>query len=341
MDSDTLTRWDAVKLTREWLNARYEEPSSYRGRNQVRWLMEQMGALCIAESLKNKEDEDQLCERLSKAHEILACVWYAAAPEIATRWWPDDKKPDEEQQKVIDKAKATLWNRHDPQQSFAAGFESEHYTAFNQDEFANIVAAYLKEPWLRHPVLDWIMLDMMVSRELSAFGEELKKQWLPGPRSFFGLHARYFDSKGNLEKMSMPAWKGIGTKLLIEIALPIAAIYAAFHFGFESVGIVIGGLYAVLVAVWLAVRILRIIVRIGYAVTGKPHPRAKPFLLWQQMYEAWKALKGPVINPALVREMMVKARDQGAVWDAPSWSVIDRVIQHDPAVWIVEGVNFS
>ena len=96
-----------------------------------------------------------------------------------------------------------------------------------------------------------------------------------------------------------------------------------------------------MIAIWLAVKILRFIVAVGYAVTGKPHPRSKPFLIWGQMYEVWKVLKGPTVNPTLVREMMVKARDQGAVWDVPAWSIIDRVIQHDPAVWIVQGGSLS
>jgi hypothetical protein len=302
--------------------------------------MEQMGALCITESLKNNEDEDRLDERLSKAYEILNDLWYATAPEIA-RWWRDDEKPDANQQKIIDKARATIWKRRDPQQSFAEGFESDNYTAFDQDDFHGIVAAYLKESWLRHPVLDWIMLDMMVSRELSAFGEELKQTWLPGPRGNFGrIHARYFDMKGNLQKMNLPDWKRIGLKFLFWIVLPVCAIYYTFHFGYEGAGLSIAGVYAGLIAIWLAAKILRFIVGVGYAVTGKPHPRNKPLLIWGQMYEVWKALKGPTVNPTLIREMMVKARDQGAVWDVPAWSIIDRVIQHDPAVWIVQGGSF-
>ena len=238
MYADTLTRDGAVKLARAWLDDNVQQSPSYRGRNQFRWLMEQMGALCVAESLKNNEDEDHLYERLSKAHEILMSVWYATAPEIATRWWRDGEKPDDNQQKIIDKAKATIWKRRDPQRSFAEGFEFDNSTAFDQDDFDGTVAMYLKEPWLRHPVLDWIMLDMMVSRELSAFGEQLKQRWLPGPRGNFGLiHARYFDTKGNLEKMTLPDWKRIGAKFLFWIALPVGAIYYAFHFGYEGVGL--------------------------------------------------------------------------------------------------------
>jgi hypothetical protein len=333
--SDPLTRDNAVKIAREWCDANVRQQATYRGPNQFRWMMEQMGALCVAESLRNNEDEDGLSDRLSKAYNILRDVWWASAPEIATYRRPE--KPDENQQKIIGKAEATIWKRRDPKRSFAEGFESADYTAFDQDSFHETVAAYLKEQWLRHPVLDWIMLDMMISRELSAFGEELKQRWLPGRRGIFGLvNERYFDTKGDLQKMSMPEWKRFGAKFLLSIALPVGAIYYAFHFGYQSVGVTISGFYAALVAVWLAVKVLRFIGRIGYAVTGKTHPRAKPFMIWEQMYEVWKLLKGPTINPALVREMMVRARDQGAVWDVPAWSIIDRVIQYDPAVWIVQ-----
>jgi hypothetical protein len=92
-------------------------------------------------------------------------------------------------------------------------------------------------------------LDMMISRELSAFGEVLKQRWLPGPRNTYGLvHARYFDTKGNLEKMRKPDRKRIGAKLLLWIVLPVGAIYYAIHFGYEGVGLSIAGLYASLIA---------------------------------------------------------------------------------------------
>jgi hypothetical protein len=54
------------------------------------------------------------------------------------------------------------------------------------------------------------------------------------------------------------------------------------------------------------------------------------------MYEVWKLLEGPIVNPTLVREVMAKTRDEGAVWDTPAWSIVDRVIQRDPAVWFVQ-----
>lgn len=54
------------------------------------------------------------------------------------------------------------------------------------------------------------------------------------------------------------------------------------------------------------------------------------------MYEVWRRLDGPVINPSRVREFMAKSTDHGAVWDATSWSIVDRLIAIDPAVWVIQ-----
>jgi hypothetical protein len=290
MNPDALERVDAAKVTREWFNNRFNTQW-----NQFRWLMEQLAASCIAECLKNGEDEFQLCKRLDIAYDIIWTVWRAGAPEIATRWWKEGEKPSQAEQKIIDKAKATVWKRHDPKRSFAEGYESEHHTGFDQQDFYATVAAYLQHPELRHSVLDWIMVDMMVSRELSAFGEALKERFLPGPRDWahFGIvHARYYKTKGNYLKMKTPDWAGLATKVVWTIAAPIAAIYSAFHFGYEGLGASLLSLYAVVVAGWLGLKVLRLVVKIGYALAGKSHPLAKPFVLWDQMYEVWKLLEG-------------------------------------------------
>jgi hypothetical protein len=336
MYSDTLTKDNAIKVAKAWVES--QAPAGYQGWNQFRWLMDQLAERCLAESLKTGEDADQLDERLSKAHDILWSVWDAGAPKIATRWWKENEKPSEAEQKIIDKARVTVWKRHDPKRSFAEGFESEHYTAFDQNDFHATVADYLQKPWLRHSLLDWIMVDMMVSRELSAFGEELKKSFMPGPRDdlFFGVHARYYKTNGNLLKMKIPDWESLVRKAFWAIGVPVGAIYGAFHFGYDGLGASLLGFYGAAIAAWVGLKTLRFVVRIGYTLAGKTHPRAKPFVLWDQMYQVWKLLEPPIVNATLVREMMVKTRDQGAVWDSAVWSIIDRVIQHDPAVWVVQ-----
>ena len=68
---------------------------------------------------------------------------------------------------------------------------------------------------------------------------------------------------------------------------------------------------------------------------GKPRPQDKAVNLWKAMYTVWQLLTGPVVNPTLAREAMIKTADEGAVWDNSTWSLIDRVISHDAAVWLV------
>ena len=46
----------------------------------------------------------------------------------------------------------------------------------------------------------------------------------------------------------------------------------------------------------------------------------------QAMYDVWRSLEGPVVNPTMVKEAMLKAKEKGAVWDAAAWSIIDRAI---------------
>ena len=54
------------------------------------------------------------------------------------------------------------------------------------------------------------------------------------------------------------------------------------------------------------------------------------------MYEVWRRMRGPAVNPTLVRDAMVETAKQGAVWDNVSWALVDRFIGIDPAAWVVQ-----
>jgi hypothetical protein len=75
--------------------------------------------------------------------------------------------------------------------------------------------------------------------------------------------------------------------------------------------------------------------RIFNAARGKPDPKLVPFQLWSSMYEAWRCLEGPVINPSILRDKMRQSAEEGAGWDAPSLALLDRIIMYDPAVSVV------
>jgi hypothetical protein len=69
-------------------------------------------------------------------------------------------------------------------------------------------------------------------------------------------------------------------------------------------------------------------------LVGRSHRRMRA--LWYLMHEVWTRLAPPVINPRLVRDLMVKTTNQGAAWDTAPWSLIDRAIAVDPSALIVE-----
>jgi hypothetical protein len=54
------------------------------------------------------------------------------------------------------------------------------------------------------------------------------------------------------------------------------------------------------------------------------------------MHDVWKSLEGPVVNPTMVKESMLKAKEKGALWDGAAWSIIDRAITIDPAVMMTK-----
>jgi hypothetical protein len=339
---EPLTQTSASLIAREWINNRIEKPTKAYAWSQMRWLMNQLAERCIAESLRLGEDEDRLCERLDNAHEIIYSAWHSVAPEYATRWRLNSKEEVSPQEKEkIEKAQHILWMRHDPKRAFTEGTRSEHYTSFDKEGLHSTIASYFGRPYLRHAVLDWILLDMTISRELSAFGESLKETWLPGKRDpMLGIHDRYIKAQGNLAEMMKVDWNEVFARWNMwfwwALAFPIAAIWASFHWDYTALGPWLAGIYAFIVFAFVGIKFSKFVGRLIRRLAGKADPRTRAFNLWDQMYDVWKRLEGPVVNPTLVREAMIKSRDQGAVWDTVSWSLVDRVIAIDPAVWVVQ-----
>jgi hypothetical protein len=143
-------------------------------------------------------------------------------------------------------------NRENPKMLFAKNWDE---IEIDQSQLHSAVTDYLAKQYLRHPTIDWILLDMLVTRELVAWG----------------LRVRY-----------------VG---------PILS--------------------------WFL---------------GQSHRRKR--YLWAAMYDVWTFLAPPVVNPSMVRHLLVKTTDLGAGWDTPTWSVVDRAIAADPSVLLVEQRGF-
>ena len=57
--------------------------------------------------------------------------------------------------------------------------------------------------------------------------------------------------------------------------------------------------------------------------------------LYAEMAQVYRQLEGPVINPTMLRDALHKSREKGAVWDAPVFPLIDRIVARDPSVWTI------
>ncbi len=341
---ETLSKLDAVNSARDALAENMALPAKAIGFSQMRWLVDQLALACADEALRRDGSEDALNDIVNVTLEVLHSVWSVGAPEIATRFrWKEDDKPTEEEQKTIDRARSTVWTRHDPRRAFQEGYESAHHVDTDKETMAEIVALYLQNSWLHLPYLDWVLVDMTVSRELSAYGEALKQKIAPGNRDLLGFNDRYFQSKGNLSKMIETRWPEVWEKLWAKVfwflIVPIGAIWLAFRNNWTVVGTVLLVLYSLVIGFRVLIGLARWGKRTVNHILGRPDPKTKPFILWDQMYEVWRRLEGPVVNPTIVREAMVKSSEHGAVWDTVTWSLLDRVISIDPAVWIVRPNN--
>jgi hypothetical protein len=341
MDTKTFTKQQAVAFAQTFIDRKIDEPKSPYAQSQLRWLMQQLAVRCVAETLRQGDGEKELEERLWDAYRILHSLQTTAMREdLREKMWGGKSKLTDAGWEKIEEAKHQVWRRHDPKRAFREGLLSDHAAhGIDREVLAGQAANYLSRPWLQHPTLDWILLDVMLSRETIAFGEHLKDQVMPFPKDDIGLNRRYIDAKGNLEKMREFRWGEFGLRLWIRtfwcLIAPILVIGGSLFFGAGDLAWRLTKGWLTVVAIYLGWRVIQSIAR-GIGLGHKVDPSAKAMKLWDEMVHACETLQGPVINPTMVRAAMHKARDAGAVWDMAAFSLIDSIVARDAAVWVVD-----
>jgi hypothetical protein len=234
---DILTKKEANVIARDMVNERTPYP---KGLSfffpQKYWLMKELADLCVNYTLEHNGNDIELEDKIEKAWDILQDLWRITAPDYAKKYYDEEEILDEHLKNKIEEAKYIIWKRHDPIFSFYGGYESQHYFKLNTSTFSDVVANYLEKPYLRHPVLDWILLDMLITNEICMYGERVKQETPRGG-------SRYWDAKGNIKSMTKVNWPELGealwNKFIFSIGFPIGAIWAAFHFKYEVVGAVL------------------------------------------------------------------------------------------------------
>jgi hypothetical protein len=339
---EQVTKKMASVFARNWIDGRIDKPIKPYMWSQMRSLMDQLADCCIEESLRRNECEDDLYHRLDQAYDIIRGAWYSAAPSYATTYLTPEQKEalEPEELQKIEVSQHRLWVRHDMKRAFSEGTRSDQYPAIDKDSLIAAIADYLAFPYLRLPFLDWIFLDMCISREMSAFGESLKEHWLPGKRDRYLGNMRYHKAEGNLKEMNKTDWKEKFSRLnllfWLEVGFPIAVIWASFHWNWTRLGYWFLGIYVAIVLLFVFGKTIKLTSRRIRNRRGIVEPKIRAFRLWDEMYVVWRRLEGPIVNPTRVREAMVTSTAKGAVWDNAAWSIIDRVIANDAAVWVVQ-----
>lgn len=332
---NTITEQQADIIARDWVNDVLPLSIGKHHPWQRRWLMNELATLCIAETIKQKQGEFELLNRLSDAYNIVESISYHSMGEVSNKVLLSQDETILEQER-INKEKRPVWYTHDPRNSMKKGVESESYfMCADKNSLNETIADYLTLSWLRHPFIDWVLVDMMVTNELCGFAEVLKENFALGGKNLFGYNGVYHNGNGNIDKMYKIYFIRLGIRFLTRILIPICAIWLSISFGYESTAITIGSIYGFLVFVYIVKKASGFISYSFNRITGRAASRAKQFILWEKMYEVWQRLRPPVLNPTLIRELMYKTTQEGAVWDSATWSIIDRTIAIDPAVWII------
>ncbi|ANY77111.1 hypothetical protein BB934_01825 [Microvirga ossetica] len=255
-DTETLTKEDALAFTKVWIDNRLEPTKDRWAFSEANWLMQQLAARCIAETLREGGDEVMLQDRLAFVYDLLRSVRLnAQRKDVKNLTCKNREDLDETQQRIVENARHEIWRRHDPKRAFNEGLKSEHMPSIHKQVIWTRFAEYLDKPWLRHPVLDWVFVDMLVSAEIALYGEHIKQFVMPFPRDAIGMNSDYLRSQGNLEKMRELNRTAILGRALWNVVctwiLPPVAIGAAFYFGWSTTGMMLLGLYLLIIAIGL------------------------------------------------------------------------------------------
>ena len=338
MTSIAFSESDARQYAQSWLKASLKEPSQAHN-SQFNSLLHALGKLCVAETVKNNEGEQDLDERLYMAYDIVSST-QTALYRYEDR--ADDPESDDEKNartlRDQDNRLHRVWFRRDPQAAFEGGLKSSASVDINRDDLIYQAAEYLKRPWLRDPFLDWIFVDSLIFCDVCACGESLKRDYPLGGIGWLGVNSArhmnaYYEFGGNWYEMQMEHFRWRLRKIGWFLGVPLIAIFALSLNGRSAAALISIKLYFSVLAAYLGSRI----VRWGYRKATKWKPLEASYIeLWSRMSAVYRMTKGPIINPSILKDELLETKKAGAVWEMPLYSLIDRIISVDPNVWAVD-----
>jgi hypothetical protein len=306
-------RWYALA----WIDQNLPAPSSPLNASQLHELMYELAILAVEENLRTNGDETQLVANLNTANKILFDL------QVGTSHHGDASRKAHAE---VASDPLMVWRRRNVRDVLELGLNSRDYCFIQNEAILHAAAAYLSLPWMRHPTIDWIIVDAIITGETIRCGEKLKKTLYNGVSGVI-----YSTTKGNLKEMkrrsreelrstqnSMPyaslVWYG---------ALPTAGILAAFYFGYTVVGAMLVAFY-VLFLIWRQTR------------RQIKSDEQSWFELWVVLRDIWRALAPPTVNPGAVQEALDSAAKKGVVVAQTVHTIINDRLRANPTVWVVD-----
>jgi hypothetical protein len=330
--------------------------------SQKHWILKQLADRCVHRAQLKNYNQRVLEESLSGMLKFLCELSLEVESEFLKAYrgkscQESGRSRDEEE---IKSAIHWIWHRKDPLIPLREGFDAKEFVMIDYENIKVQFAYYEKNSYLYHPLIDWIFMDAVVTAELSWFGRELKIEGIRldsyepdlfEPRSNF--NRLYFDAKGNfveMQKLKFKRWWGkffkvAGKSILYLIVWPAGILWYLSHinlsgglnkFAIASCATVVGisTFVMLLIAFWLLFRFLLRVV--SEKVFGRPSELAKRLALWLEMYELWKLLKGPVISPMRIKQVMEDTTKKGAAWNNVAWCIVHRMLVENAHTWIFD-----
>lgn len=334
-DNDVITAQSGKGVAYEWAKNKGLADNAWQ--SQRRRYSKLLTDRCVAEAVRVRETEFDFWGRLNRVGEILRSIKNACAQPLVRRYWEVEDVPEPQRSTYLE-ANEIIWQRHDVSRVYELGYEESGYPGVDREALAHAAGEYLERPWLRLAALDWLIVDALITDEIVQYGEFLKRSYLPGPTD--PIERVHFDvkTKGNVKEILREGRKyrkhPVRTWFVYQVVFPIVTIGGSLYFQYLKTALA----FVVLMVFdwcWTAVRwIVRAIRRARATPEQLRTPEHNNYARFFAMRQVHRLLEGPVVNPKLVREEMVKTTDGGALWNSAAWSIVDRVISIDPNVWV-------
>jgi hypothetical protein len=307
-------RWYALA----WIDQNLPAPSSPLSASQLHELMYEVAILAVNENLRTHGDATGLAADLHTANKILLDL------QVGTSRCSDVGRSANAE---VDSAPLLVWHRRDVRDVLALGLTSRDYYCIQNEPILQAASAYLSLPWMRHPTIDWIIVDAIITGETILCGEKLKKTLYNGVSGVI-----YSATKGNLEEMKRRSRDELRSahgsnipyaSILWYGILPIAVILATFYFGYLIFGAILAEFYA-LFLIWRRMR------------RQIKSDEQSWFELWGMLRNIWRLLAPPTVNPAAVREALDSAAKKGIVVAQTVHAIVDDRLRANPTTWVVD-----